>query len=41
MTTAERNPNEQDPEVEDLDVDDEDASAVKGGSASDPCMGGE
>ena len=41
MTDYERQ-NEQDKDqVEDLEVDEKDASAVKGGRMSDPCEGGE
>lgn len=41
MTNAEVNRDEQDPQVEDLDVSDDDAEAVKGGRIGDPCDGGE
>ena len=39
MTNAEREPN--DAQVEDLDVDEDEADAVKGGRMADPCEGGE
>lgn len=38
--TDERDPNEQDA-VEDLEVNEDDADAVKGGRMADPCEGGE
>ena len=38
--TSERDPNEQ-AQVEDLDVDEDEADAVKGGRRGDPCDGGE
>jgi hypothetical protein len=41
MTSAEREPNEQDAPVEDLDVNEDEADAVKGGRRADPCEGGE
>ena len=37
MTNVEKDPDE----VEDLEVDEEEADAVKGGRRADPCEGGE
>lgn len=41
MHMTERDPNQQDAAVEDLDVDQDEADAVKGGRLADPCEGGE